>query len=98
MQSQIVKLSEMGIVDTSFVALEATPISANTHQNNPKFFTRNKFVKDNQTKSNIDCVLCVHTAFNQQNIIYFIVKQSRHKYDIIDKLLFNKYRINFNIK
>lgn len=34
MQSQVVKLSEMGIIDTSFIALDATPISANTHQNN----------------------------------------------------------------
>lgn len=30
MQSQILKLSEMGIIDTSFIALDSTPISANT--------------------------------------------------------------------
>lgn len=36
MQSQVLKLSKMGIIDTSFIALDSTPISANTKQNNPK--------------------------------------------------------------
>ena len=67
MHSQVVKLSEMGIIDTSFIALDATPISANTHQNNPKSFTKNKFAKDNQPKSDKDCGLGVHTASNQHN-------------------------------
>lgn len=65
MQSQVLKLSEMGIIDTSFIALDATPISANTHQNNPKSFAKNKFAKDNQPKSDKDCGLGVHTASNQ---------------------------------
>ena len=34
MQSQVLKLSKIGIIDTSFIALDSTPISANTHQNN----------------------------------------------------------------
>ena len=46
MQSQVLKLSEMGIIDTSFIALGSTPISANTHQNNPKAFDKNKFAKN----------------------------------------------------
>lgn len=65
MQSQVLKLSEMGIIDTSFIALDATPISANTHQNNPKSFAKNKFAKDNQPGSDKDCGLGVHTASNR---------------------------------
>ena len=45
MQSQVLKLSKMGIIDTSFIALDSTPISANTKQNNPKSFAKNKFAK-----------------------------------------------------
>ena len=67
MQSQVLKLSEMGIIDTSFIALDSTPVSANTHQNNPKSFAKNKFAKDNQPKSDKDCGLGVHTASNQHN-------------------------------
>lgn len=67
MQSQVLKLSKMGIIDTSFIALDSTPISANTKQNNPKSFAKNKFAKGNQPKSNEDCGLGVHTASNQHN-------------------------------
>ena len=67
MQSQVLKLSEMGIVDTSFIALDSTPVNANTCQNNPKSFAKNKFSKDNQPKSDKDCKLGVHTASNQHN-------------------------------
>ncbi len=67
MHSQVLKLSEMGIIDTSFIALDSTPVSANTHQNNPKSFAKNKFAKDNQPKSDKDCGLGVHTASNQHN-------------------------------
>ena len=67
MQSQVLKLVERGIIDTSFIALDSTPICANTHQNNPKFFAKNKFAKSNQPKSDKDCGLGVHTASNQHN-------------------------------
>ena len=67
MQSQVLKLSEMGIIDTPFIALDSTPINANTRQNNPKSFAKNKFSKDNQPKSDKDCGLGVHTASNQHN-------------------------------
>ena len=67
MKSQVLKLSEMGIIDTSFIALDSTPISANTSQNNPKSFKKNKFSKDNQPKNDKDCKLGVHTASNQHN-------------------------------
>lgn len=67
MQSQVLKLSEMGIIDTSFIALDSTPVNANTRQNNPKSFAKNKFSKDNQPKSDKDCGLGVHTASNQHN-------------------------------
>ena len=67
MQSQVLKLSEMGIIDTSFIALDSTPVDANTYQNNPKAFAKNKFAKGNQPKSDKDCGLGVHTASNQHN-------------------------------
>lgn len=67
MQSQVLKLSEMGVIDTSFIALDSTPVNANTHQNNPKSFSKNKFAKDNQPKSDKDCRLGIHTASNQHN-------------------------------
>lgn len=67
MQSQVLKLSELGIIDTSFIGLDSTPISANTSHNNPKSFKRNKFSKDKQPKCDKDCGLGVHTASNQIN-------------------------------
>lgn len=45
MQSQVLKLSKMGIIDTSFIALDSTPISANTKQNNPKSFAKTSLQK-----------------------------------------------------
>lgn len=67
MKSQVLELSEMGIIDTSFISLDSTPVSANTSQNNPKSFKKNKFSKDNQPKNDKDCRLGVHTASNQHN-------------------------------
>lgn len=67
MQTQVLKLSDMGIIDTSFIALDSTPVNANTKLNNPKSFAKNKFSKDNQPKSDSDCGLGVHTASNQHN-------------------------------
>ncbi len=67
MQLQVLKLAESGIIDTSFIGLDSTPNAANTKQNNPKSFSKNKFNKDNQPKSDKDCRLGVHTASNQHN-------------------------------
>lgn len=67
MQSQVLKLSEIDVIDTSFIALDSTPVSANARQNNSKSFVKNKFSKNNQPKSDKDCGLGVHTASNQHN-------------------------------
>ena len=67
MAAQVKKLYEMGIVDASFVGLDSTPIAANTMQNNPKSFAKNKFSKENHPKSDPDCALGVHSASNQHN-------------------------------
>ena len=67
MQSQVLKLSELGIIDTSFISLDSTPVSANASHNNPKSFKKNKFSKDNHPKCDKDCGLGVHTASNQIN-------------------------------
>ena len=67
MHSQVLKLAELGVIDSSFIALDSTPVSANTKHNNPKSFVNNKFSKDNHPKSDKDCSLGVHTASNQHN-------------------------------
>jgi hypothetical protein len=67
MQNQVVKLAEFGIIDTSFIGLDSTPVAANTANNNPKSFRKEKFKKENQPKSDKDCGLGVHTASNQHN-------------------------------
>lgn len=67
MQSQVRKLAELQIIDSSFIALDSTPVLANTSQNNPKSFRKNKFSKNNHPKSDKDCALGVHTATNQVN-------------------------------
>lgn len=67
MKSQVLILSEHGIIDSSFIGLDSTPVAANTSQNNPKSFLSNKFKPDNQPKADEDCKLGVHTASNQSN-------------------------------
>ena len=57
----------LGVVDASFVGLDSTPVMANTKQNNPKSFAKNKFSKENHPKSDPDCALGVHSASNQHN-------------------------------
>ena len=61
------QLYELGVVDASFVGLDSTPVMANTKQNNPKSFAKNKFSKENHPKSDPDCALGVHSASNQHN-------------------------------
>lgn len=67
MKTQVLLLSEEGIVDTSFIGLDSTPVSANTSQKNPKSFLSNKFNPENQLNADSDCRLDVHTASNQTN-------------------------------
>jgi flavin reductase (DIM6/NTAB) family NADH-FMN oxidoreductase RutF len=49
MQSQVLKLSELGIIDTSFIVLDSTPISANTSRNNPNAATALATIKTGTT-------------------------------------------------
>lgn len=67
MKSQVLKAYDLDLLDTSFIGLDSTPIAANTAQNNPKSFKRNKFDKSNHPSSDKDCALGVHTASNQHN-------------------------------
>jgi len=67
MKSQVLSLAEKGLIDTSFIGLDSTPIEANTSQNNSKSFLNNKFNPINQPKADKDCKLGVHTASNQTN-------------------------------
>jgi len=67
MQKQVLRLAELGIIDTSFIGLDSKPVAANTAQNNPKSFRKDKFKKGNQPKADKDCGLGVHTASNQHN-------------------------------
>lgn len=47
--------------------MDSTPIKANTKLNNPKSFSKNKFSKDNQPKSDKDCKLGVYSASNDSS-------------------------------
>lgn len=67
MKNQVLSLADRGLLDTSFIGLDSTPISANTSHNNPKSFLTNKFNPSNQPKADTDCKLGVHTASNQTN-------------------------------
>ena len=67
MQNQVVRLAELGIIDTSFIGLDSTPVTANTSHNNPKSFRKDRFKKEHQPKGDKDCGLGVHTASNQHN-------------------------------
>ena len=60
-------LFDRGIVDASFIGLDSTPVMANTAQNNPKSFKKDKFSKENRPSSDPDCALGVHSASNQHN-------------------------------
>lgn len=67
MQSQVLKAVDLNLIDSSFIALDATPVKANVSNNNPKSFRKNKFSKDNTPKADKDCTLGVQTASNQHN-------------------------------
>ena len=40
MQSQVLKAADLSLIDSSFIALDATPVKANVSNNNPKSFKR----------------------------------------------------------
>ena len=67
MANLVRQLYELGVVDASFIGLDSTPVMANTKQNNPKSFAKNKFSRENHPKSDPDCALGVHSASNQHN-------------------------------
>lgn len=67
MKSQVLYLAGKGIIDTSFIGLDSTPVFANTSQNNPKSFHADRFKPDNRPKADKDCKLGVHTASNRIN-------------------------------
>ena len=67
MAQQVRNLYKLGIVDASFIGLDSTPVAANTKQNNPKSFAKDKFKPDNHPKADPDCALGIHSASNQHN-------------------------------
>lgn len=62
MQSQVLNAAGLSLIDSSFIALDATPVKANVSNNNPKSFKKDKF-----SKADKDCRLGVQTASNQHN-------------------------------
>ena len=62
MQSQVLKAAGLSLIDSSFVALDATSVKANVSNNNPKSFKKNKFSKAFPPKADKDCRLGVQTA------------------------------------
>ena len=67
MQSQVLKAVDLSLIDSSFIALDATPVKANVSNNNPKSFRKNKFAKNEHPKADKDCALGAQTASNQHN-------------------------------
>lgn len=65
MKTQVLSLAEHGIIDISLIGLDSTPVSANTSQNNPKYFVSNKFSPANPPRADKDCRLRIHTASNR---------------------------------
>lgn len=67
MQSQVLNAPGLSLIDSSFIALDATPVKANVSNNNPKSFKKDKFSKASPPKADKDCRLGVQTASNQHN-------------------------------
>lgn len=67
MKSQVISLANRGIIDSSFIGLDSTPVFANASFNNPKSFLSGKFKPNNRPKADKDCKLGVHAASNQSN-------------------------------
>ena len=45
MQSQVLNAPRLSLIDSSFIALDATPVKANVSNNNPKSFKKISFLK-----------------------------------------------------
>ena len=71
MKFQVLYLTKQGIINTSFIGLDSTPIAANTSQNNPQSFLSNKFKPDNQPKADPNRKLGVHTVSNQTKYEFY---------------------------
>ena len=67
MQSQVLKAAGLSLIDSSFIALDATPVKANVSNNNPKSFKKDKFSKASPPKADKNCRLGVQTASNQHD-------------------------------
>ena len=67
MANLVRQLYELGIVDASFVGLDSTSIMANTKQNNPKSFVKDRFSPKVHPKCDPDCALGVHSESNQHH-------------------------------
>lgn len=90
MQSLVVTAADLSLIDSSFIALDSTPIKANVSNNNPKSFRKNKFSKDSPPKSDADCRLGVYTASNQhteKNYEFYWVYKNHILTDCISGLL-----------
>lgn len=77
MSSQVQKFYDLDVVDTSFIGVYSTPISANTNPNTPKPFAKDKFDPKNRLKNNPDCKFGIHHSSNHHN---------EKKYDTVQNL------------
>lgn len=72
MQSQVKKLYEMGVLDASSIGLDSTPIMANTRQNNPKSFAKNKFDRKPIRQQQLRCrgsILFYEAVFGGDTVV-----------------------------
>ena len=54
MLQQVLKADGLSLIDSSFTALDATPVKANVSNNNPKSFKKDKFSKTSPPKADKD--------------------------------------------
>lgn len=93
MKSQVLLLARQGIVDSSFIGLDSTPIVDNTSQNNLKSFLANKFKPGNLPKTDKDYKLSVHTASNQSTFIVFLYFNNTTSYYTLASIIFTLFTI-----
>jgi len=67
MISNTYEMKKLELVDFDNLIEDSTPVFANTKQNNPKSFVKNKFSKDNTPAADSNCRLGVHTASNDSS-------------------------------
>ena len=96
MQSQVLKAAGLSLIDSSFIALDATPVKANVSNNNPKSFKKNKFSKASPPKADKNCRLGVQTASNQHDEKKYEFYWGYNNHILVDCTIPDDYRLSID--